>query len=90
MLFMAWLSFGCGVVTTSGYNVVRLAISFTSDWPYAYTPRVLVVLLFVLAIVMGFALAVMAGWQIIHISRGETSVESNDNGKSCCPKAGAT
>ncbi|PWY97720.1 hypothetical protein BCV70DRAFT_44563 [Testicularia cyperi] len=80
VLFMAWLSFGCGIVTFSGFNVVRRSVSFTADWPYPYTPRVLVLLLFVLAVVMGFALAVMAGWQLVLVSRGETSVESNDNG----------
>lgn len=56
-------------------------------WPYRYTPRVLVLLLFVLALVMGFALGVMAGWQLILISRGETSVESSDNGE-CLTQAG--
>ncbi|SPO37951.1 uncharacterized protein PSFLO_03428 [Pseudozyma flocculosa] len=79
VLFMTWLSIGCAVVTASGWRVVRETFEFRSDWPYPYTPRVFVLLLYVLAVVMGFALAVMAGWQLLIVARGETSVESNDN-----------
>ena len=80
VLFMTWLSIGCGVVAVSGFKVTRDAITFGRDWEYPYTPRVFVILLYILALVMGFALGVMAGWQFILIARGETSVESNDNG----------
>ncbi|TKY86246.1 hypothetical protein EX895_005071 [Sporisorium graminicola] len=80
VLFMAWLSFGCGVVLYSGVGVMRRSLSWNASWPYTYTPRVLVMLLFILALVMGLALAVMAGWQMILVARGETSVESQDNG----------
>ena len=79
VLFMAWLSFGCGVVLYSGVGVMRRSLSWTAYWPYKYTPRVLVMLLFILALVMGLALAVMTGWQMILVARGETSVESQDN-----------
>ncbi|EST04826.1 Zinc finger, DHHC-type, palmitoyltransferase [Kalmanozyma brasiliensis GHG001] len=79
VLFMAWLSFGCGIVVYSGYGVARRSLSWSVQWNYPYTPRVMVMLLFILALVMGFALAVMAGWQMIMVSRGETSVESQDN-----------
>ncbi|CBQ72785.1 conserved hypothetical protein [Sporisorium reilianum SRZ2] len=80
VLFMAWLSFGCGVVLYSGVGVMRRSLSWSAGWPYSYTPRVLVMLLFILALVMGLALAVMAGWQMVLVARGETSVESQDNG----------
>lgn len=79
VLFMSWLAFGCGIVVYSSLKPLRLSLSFHGDWPYSYTPRVFVLLLFLLALIMGFSLAVMAGWQLILISRGETSVESNDN-----------
>ncbi|CDR99550.1 uncharacterized protein SPSC_06113 [Sporisorium scitamineum] len=79
VLFMAWLSFGCGVVLYSGVGVMKRSLSWSASWPYTYTPRVLVMLLFILALVMGLALAVMAGWQMILVARGETSVESQDN-----------
>jgi palmitoyltransferase len=82
VLFMAWLSTGCGVVLFSGWNVMRSSLSWSANWPYPYTPRVLVMLLFVLALVMGAALGVMAAWQLILVARGETSVESQDNSKS--------
>ncbi|KAJ1023573.1 hypothetical protein NDA16_003190 [Ustilago loliicola] len=79
VLFMSWLSFGCGIVVYSGCGVMMRSLSWSADWPYPYTPRVLVMLLFILALVMGLALAVMAGWQVILVGRGETSVESQDN-----------
>lgn len=82
VLFMAWLSTGCGVVLFSGWNVMRASLSWSANWPYPYTPRVLVMLLFILALVMGAALGVMAAWQLILVARGETSVESQDNSKS--------
>lgn len=79
VLFMVWLSFGCAIVVGSGVGVMRRSLSWSAQWDYAYTPRVLVMLLFILALVMGLALAVMAAWQLILVSRGETSVESQDN-----------
>ena len=42
-------------------------------------PRFLPLLTFVLCAIMGFALAIMAGWQLLLIAKGETSVEANDN-----------
>ncbi|SPO26983.1 uncharacterized protein UTRI_10448_B [Ustilago trichophora] len=79
VLFMSWLSFGCALVLYSGCGVMRRCLSWSQEWEYAYTPRVFVMLLFILALVMGLALAVMAGWQVILVGRGETSVESQDN-----------
>ncbi|KAJ1036822.1 hypothetical protein NDA10_005338 [Ustilago hordei] len=79
VLFMSWLSFGCGIVVYSGFGVMRRSLSWSADWPYLYTPRVLVMLLFILALVMGLALFVMAGWQVNLVGRGETSVESQDH-----------
>ncbi|SPO27331.1 uncharacterized protein UTRI_10448 [Ustilago trichophora] len=81
VLFMSWLSFGCGIVLYSGWGVMRRCLSWSQEWQYAYTPRVFVMLLFILALVMGLALAVMAGWQVILVGRGETSVESQDNAR---------
>lgn len=82
VLFMGWLSFGCGIVVYAGWRVMVRSLSWREKWEYEWTPRVLVMLLFVLAVVMGLALAVMTGWQMILVARGETSVESQDNGKS--------
>lgn len=81
VLFMAWLSFACGVVLWSGWAVMRASMRWSTVWEYNYTPRVFVMLLYILAAVMGLALGVMAAWQIILVGRGETSVESQDNGK---------
>lgn len=78
VLFMVWLSVGCGVVVGSGWSVAWQSLSF-GKWPHAYTPRVFPLLTVVLCAVMGFALAVMAIWQILIIGWGETSVENSDN-----------
>ncbi|KAN0064581.1 hypothetical protein ACQY0O_002209 [Thecaphora frezii] len=79
VLFMMWLSIGCGVVCVGGWGVVRRSVEFRGEWPYSSTPRICVLLLYVLAAVMGFALAVMSVWQLYLIARGETSVENSDN-----------
>lgn len=79
VLFMSWLAFGCSIVVYSSIRPLRMSLSFSGEWPYSYTPRVFVLLLFLLALIMGFSLLIMAGWQLILVSRGETSVESNDN-----------
>ena len=55
VMFMAWLSFGCGVVLWSGVGVMRRSLSWSSSWNYPYTPRLLVILLYILALVMGLA-----------------------------------
>ncbi len=32
VLFMAWLSFGCGIVLYSGWNVMKRSLSWSSEW----------------------------------------------------------
>jgi hypothetical protein len=49
-----------------------------AQWPYR-SPRVLVLLLYILAAAIGFALTVMAAWQLWLIAKGETTVEASDN-----------
>lgn len=78
VLFMVWLSIGCTVVVFSGWKTVRKAVSF-DPWPFPYTPRLFPLLTFALCAIMGFALAVMAIWQLLIIAWGETSVENSDN-----------
>lgn len=78
VLFMVWLSIGCSVVVFSGWKTVRKAISF-DPWEFEYTPRLFPLLTFALCAIMGFALAVMASWQLLIIGWGETSVENSDN-----------
>ena len=79
VLFMVWLSIGCFVVMISGWRVVVSSLSF-QPWPYHYTPRLFPLLTYALCAIMGFALAVMAAWQILIVGWGETSVENSDNG----------
>jgi palmitoyltransferase len=49
------------------------------QWPHPYTPRVFVLLTWVLAAVMAVGLGVMSMWQLVLVAHGETSVESHDN-----------
>jgi palmitoyltransferase len=78
VLFMVWLSIGCFVVMGSGWPVVLECISF-KEWQHPYTPRIFPLLTYALCAIMGFALAVMAVWQILIVGWGETSVENSDN-----------
>jgi hypothetical protein len=80
VLFMVWLSIGCFVVMISGWRVVLRSLSF-QPWPHSYTPRIFPLLTYALCAIMGFALAVMAIWQLLIIGWGETSVENSDNGE---------
>ena len=80
VLFMVWLSLGCFVVIFSGWRTVAKSVSFAT-WPYRYTPRIFPLLTYALCAIMGFALAIMAIWQILIIGWGETSVENSDNGE---------
>lgn len=65
---------------------VRLPFSCTgqsilppnAQWGH-HTPRVCVVLLFVLSCAMSVALWVMAIWQLALVMQGQTTVEANDN-----------
>lgn len=48
------------------------------QWTYS-TPRVGIVLLFVLSVAMACALWIMGLWQLLLISQAQTTVEANDN-----------
>jgi hypothetical protein len=93
--FRVYLDIACAFVVVWGYHPMLDALGFrdkvrrseyayvqVSDreqWPF-YTPRALVLLLWIMSAAMGFCLAIMWLWQILLISRGETTVESSDNG----------
>ena len=76
-----YLSTSCAFVTWWGWDPMLSIFVFSHNWPY-HTPRVFMLLLWVTAATLGAALFIMASWQLLLISRGETSVEASDNGTS--------
>ncbi|KDN52919.1 hypothetical protein K437DRAFT_219769 [Tilletiaria anomala UBC 951] len=79
VLFVVWLGLACVIITGSGWQVAYLAVQINEPWPHAYTPRVFVLLTWLLATIMAVGLGVMSIWQLVLVAHGETSVESHDN-----------
>ena len=79
ILFMVWFAVGCSVFVSTGWSLVRLSVHFEKDWPFSWAPRVLFLLIYVLAAVMGVAVGALACWHLLLVARGETSVENQDN-----------
>ncbi len=76
------------VFAALGWHDVRLSFSTRNlpqssydeqaKWPY-HVPEIAYILTFVLALVLGFAVTIMALWHLWTTAKGETSVESQDN-----------
>lgn len=79
ILFMAWMAIGSMVFVATGWPVFRLGMRFDHAWPFSYAPRVLFMLIYFMAAVMGLAVGVLACWHLYLVAKGETSVESQDN-----------
>lgn len=79
ILFMAWMAIGSMVFVATGWHVFRLGMRFDHAWPFSYAPRVLFMLIYFMAAVMGLAVGVLACWHLYLVAKGETSVESQDN-----------
>ena len=52
--------------------------SLQTPWSY-HVPAITFLLVYILAVVLGFAVTVMAGWHVWGIACGETSVEAQDH-----------
>jgi len=78
VLFMSYLFLACFSVTVLGWQPAWNALDPFRDWPHR-TPRVFTLLLWVLALVIGLAMGVMASWHLYMVAQGETSVETHDN-----------
>ncbi|WFD44847.1 protein S-acyltransferase [Malassezia psittaci] len=78
ILFMLWFSLGTGIFGITGYHLAYEAL-WEYRWPYTHTPRVIFIMLYTIAVVMGFAVFILAVWHLYLVASGETSVESQDN-----------
>lgn len=65
----------------SGYHKILQALGITFDtnrWPH-YTPEVMFAMIYILAVVLCFAVGVMLAWHLWGVTNGETSVEAQDH-----------
>lgn len=78
ILFMLWFSFGSSVLSITGWDMVNEAL-WQNKWPFRYVPRVLFIMIYAKAFVMGIVVFILGLWHLYLVSRGETSVENQDN-----------
>ncbi|WVO13681.1 hypothetical protein L204_101302 [Cryptococcus depauperatus] len=78
VLFMIWLSIACWLTAVLGYSRFIETFSYHPEW-IAWTPTVAFIILWVLAVAIGFAVPILCGWHLYMVSNGETSIESHDN-----------
>lgn len=79
LLFMVYLSVSCLLVVYWGWRPLRSSWDWDYHWDYV-SPRTFMLLTWVMTLAMGVTVGIMAVWQLVQIVRGETSVESSDNG----------
>ncbi|KAL5504424.1 hypothetical protein ACEPAH_8499 [Sanghuangporus vaninii] len=77
VLFMAYLVLSTFCFGILGYEKLWEAMGFTYAWTY-WTPPIMFSLIYILSVVLCFAVGVMLTWHLWGIARGETSVESHD------------
>ncbi|KAA1081951.1 hypothetical protein PGT21_000956 [Puccinia graminis f. sp. tritici] len=78
LLFLFYMSVSCAWVVFWGWASFIESVDFSTSWPF-WSPRVFVILTWVLALAIGLTIGIMFGWQLLLIAKGETTVESSDN-----------
>ncbi|TFK27940.1 zf-DHHC-domain-containing protein [Coprinopsis marcescibilis] len=79
VLFLAYLSVATFCVGALGYNqLIDSFISYDGRWTY-HVPEVMYGMIYILSVVLCFAVTVMGLWHLWGISNAETSVESHDH-----------
>ncbi|KAI9602710.1 hypothetical protein H4Q26_002006 [Puccinia striiformis f. sp. tritici PST-130] len=78
LLFLFYMSISCGWIVYWGWASFKASVDFTTEWPF-WSPRIFVILAWVLALAIGVTIGIMFGWQFLLVSKGETTVESSDN-----------
>lgn len=80
ILFMLWFGLGTMIYSYMGWNLAYRAFRHPRTWSSTHVPRILYLLIWVKALVMGLAVISFAVWHLRMIARGETSVENQDHG----------
>ncbi|WFD26462.1 protein S-acyltransferase [Malassezia nana] len=80
ILFMLWFGLGTMIYSYMGWELAYRAFRHPRTWSSTLVPRVLYLLIWVKAFVMGLAVMAFAFWHLHMIARGETSVENQDHG----------
>ncbi|CED85617.1 DHHC-type Zn-finger proteins [Phaffia rhodozyma] len=78
ILFMVYLVLGSAMFTITGWHLFLPSMNLSFPWPYV-SPRIAFTLVWALALALGLAVGVMAGWHVLQIVHGETTVEGHDN-----------
>ncbi|PAV16398.1 zf-DHHC-domain-containing [Pyrrhoderma noxium] len=78
VLFMVYLVLSTFCFSILGYEKMWEAIGFSDNWPH-WTPEILFTLIYILSVVLCFAVGIMCLWHLHSISIGETSVEGHDH-----------
>ncbi|EKM78985.1 hypothetical protein AGABI1DRAFT_75570 [Agaricus bisporus var. burnettii JB137-S8] len=80
VLFLIYLTLACFCVSILGWPFLleSLGITYSLMWPY-HVPEVAFAMIYILAVVMFFAVGIMGGFHLRSVSRGETSVEAQDH-----------
>ncbi|EJD07135.1 zf-DHHC-domain-containing protein [Fomitiporia mediterranea MF3/22] len=78
VLFMAYLVLSTFCFAFLGYEKMWEAMGFTYTWTN-WTPEIMFSLIYILSLVLCFAVGVMLSWHVWSICKGETSVESHDH-----------
>lgn len=79
ILFMLWFALGTCVLGIAGWPLVKKALWGKEPWNFRFAPRILFIMIYAKAVVMGAVVFVLALWHLYLVSQGETSVESQDN-----------
>ncbi|EGF99808.1 uncharacterized protein MELLADRAFT_94100 [Melampsora larici-populina 98AG31] len=78
LLFLVYMTISNIWVTYWGWTSFLISTNFNSKWEFN-SPRLFVILTWVLNLVIGITVGIMMSWQLILIGKGESSVESSDN-----------
>lgn len=80
VLFLCYLALStlCYSILGWPFLLVSLGVTYTLEWPY-HVPEVAFAMIYILAIVLFFAVSIMGGYHLHGVVNGETSVEAQDH-----------
>ncbi|KAH9814410.1 DHHC palmitoyltransferase-domain-containing protein [Melampsora americana] len=79
-LFLVYMTISNIWIVYWGWTSFLISTNFNRLWNFN-SPRLFMILTWILNLVIGITVGIMMIWQLILIVKGETSVESIDNGK---------